>query len=171
MSALASGGEHSVEVSFLGTGRVSYNLVGSHHLPWSAVPPEPTGPISIAVAYDQTSLAVNDSVRATATIQNLTPATTNMLLVTLGVPPGFEVQTGDFQPYLDAGVLSRAEVTGKQLILYVSELGASQTLSFEYSLRATLPVRASDGGAEVSLYYEPDQKSQAAATTLTVTEL
>lgn len=171
MSALASPGEHDVELSFLGTGRVSYNLVGSHHLPWSAVPPEPTGPLSIALSYDQTSLAVNDSVHATARIENLTDATANMVLVTLGVPPGFEVQLGDFQSYLDAGVLSKAEVTGKQLNLYVSTLGARQAQAFEYSLRATLPVRASDGGAEVSLYYEPEQKSQAAATVLVVNEL
>jgi uncharacterized protein YfaS (alpha-2-macroglobulin family) len=113
---------------------------------------------------------VNDTVRATATIQNLTQDTTNMVLVTLGVPPGFTVEMTDFDPYLSAGQLSRAEVTGKQLILYVSELPAGETLSFQYSLRATLPVRASDGGAEVALYYEPEQKSQAPATTLTVTE-
>jgi len=166
MSALAATGSHDVQLSFLGTGRVSYNLVGSHNLPWSAIPPEPTGPLAIELAYDQTTLAVDDSVRATATIENLTDTTTNMVLVTLGVPPGFEVQMGDFQAYLSAGVLSKAELTGKQLILYVSELAARQSQSFEYSLRATLPVRASDGGAEVALYYEPDQKSQAPATTL-----
>ncbi|MEY4548043.1 MAG: hypothetical protein RL685_4238, partial [Pseudomonadota bacterium] len=170
LSALASAGAHQVELSFVGTGRVSYNLVGSHHLPWSALPPEPTGPLAIEVGYDQTSLAVNDTVRATATIQNLTQETTNMVLVTLGVPPGFTVEMTDFDPYLSAGQLSRAEVTGKQLILYVSELGANQTLSFQYSLSATLPVRASDGGAEVALYYEPERKSQAPAVTLTVTE-
>ncbi|HTV22649.1 MAG TPA: MG2 domain-containing protein [Polyangiaceae bacterium] len=170
MSALASAGEHEVELRFVGTGRVSYNLVGSHHLPWSAVPPEPSGPLSIALSYDQTTLAVNDSVHATARIENLTDATANMVLVTLGVPPGFEVELSSFQPYLDSGVLSKAEVAGRQLNLYVSALAARQTQSFEYALRATMPVRASDGGAEVALYYQPNQKSQAAATTLTVNE-
>jgi hypothetical protein len=170
MSALASTGDHQVELSFVGTGQVSYNLVSSHNLPWAALPAEPAGPLAIDVGYDQTSLAVNDSVRATATIQNLTQQATNMVLVTLGVPPGFTVEMGDFDPYLSAGVLSRAEVTGKQLILYVSEIAAGQTLSLSYSLQATLPVRASDGGAEVALYYQPEQKSQAPATTLTVSE-
>jgi hypothetical protein len=169
MSGLATTGNHQVELTFVGTGQVSYNLVGSHNLPWDALPPEPAGPLSIAVSYDETSLAVNELVQASARIENLTDQTTNMILVTLGVPPGFEVQTGDFQPYLDAGLLSRVEPTGKQLILYVSELGARQAQTFEYSLLATLPVRASDGGAEVSLYYEPEQKSQAPATTLIAT--
>jgi hypothetical protein len=169
MSGLATTGSHEIELSFVGTGQVSYNLVGSHNLPWSAIPPEPTGPISIGVSYDETSLAVDESVHASARIENLTEQTTNMILVTLGVPPGFEVQMGDFQRYLDSGVLSRAELTGKQLILYVTELGARQVQTFQYALLATLPVRASDGGAEVSLYYEPDQKSQAPATTLIAT--
>jgi uncharacterized protein YfaS (alpha-2-macroglobulin family) len=170
MSALANTGSHEIELSFVGTGQVSYNLVGSHNLPWSAIAPEPTGPLSIGVSYDETSLAVDERVHASARIENLTDQTTNMILVTLGVPPGFEVQMGDFQQYLDTGVLSRAELTGKQLILYVSELGARQVQTFQYSLLATLPVRASDGGAEVSLYYEPEQKSQAPATTLIATQ-
>jgi alpha-2-macroglobulin-like protein len=169
MSALATTGSHAIELSFAGTGQVSYNLVGSHNVPWAELPPEPAGPISIGVSYDETSLAVDESVRASARIENRTDQTANMILVTLGVPPGFEVEMGDFQAYLDAGVLSRAERTGKQLILYVSELSARQVQSFEYSLLATLPVRASDGGAEVSLYYEPEQKSQAPATTLIAT--
>jgi alpha-2-macroglobulin-like protein len=170
MSASATSGEHAIELAFAGTGRVAYNLVGSHNLPWSAVPPEPSAPVAITVAYDQTALTVNASVEVTATIENRTDATTNMLLVTLGVPAGFEVELSDFDRYIAEGLLSKAEVTGKQLILYVSALGANQSQSFEYSLRATLPVRASDGGAEVSLYYEPDQKSQAPETLLVVTE-
>ena len=89
----------------------------------------------------------------------------------LGVPPGFEVDLAGFQPYLDSGALSKAEVAGRQLNLYVSALAARQVQSFDYALRATMPVRASDGGAEVALYYQPEQKSQAAATMLVVNEL
>jgi hypothetical protein len=169
MSALASAGSHSIDLSFAGTGRVSYNLVGSHNLPWSALPPEPTGPLGITVSYDQTNLAVDATVHASASVENRTDATTNMILVTLGVPPGFEVRLDDFQQYLDAGVLSKDDFTGKQLILYVSELGAHKVQRFDYTLRATLPVRASDGGAAVSLYYQPDQQSQAPATRLVAT--
>ncbi len=140
MSGLATTGSRQIELTFVGTGQVSYNLVGSHNLPWAALPPEPAGPLIIAVSYDETSLAVDQSVHASARIENLTDQTTNMILVTLGVPPGFEVQTGDFQRYLDTGVLSRVQATGKQLILYVSELGARQAQTFEYSLLATLPL-------------------------------
>jgi alpha-2-macroglobulin-like protein len=170
MSALATSGDHTIDLGFIGTGRVSYNLVGSHNLPWSALPPEPTGPIGIEVAYDQTAVTVDASVAVTARIENRTDDTTHMLLVTLGIPAGFEVTLSDFDSYIATGVLSKAEVTGKQLILYVSELGAHQSQAFAYSLRATLPVRASDGGAEVSLYYEPEKKTQAPETTLIVSE-
>jgi hypothetical protein len=169
MTGLATTGDHVVSLDFVGTGRLSYSLVGRHHVPWADLPPPAPGPLSIALGYDAAELSVDDTVTATVTITNNTDAATNMVLVTLGIPPGFEVQLGDFQSYLDSGVLSRAEVTGRQLNLYVSELAANAVQVFEYGLLATLPVRASDGGAEVSLYYEPDQKSQAPATTLVAT--
>ncbi len=169
MSALATTGDHDVQLSFAGTGRVSYSLVGSHHLPWAEVSEPPAGPLGIAVAYESDQLQVDDTVTATVAVTNNTPAALNMVLVTVGIPPGFEVQLADFDGYLSDGVLSRAEVTGRQLNLYVSELGGSATQQFEYRLLATLPVRASDGGAEASLYYEPDQKAQAPATTLVAT--
>jgi len=38
---------------------------------------------------------------------------------------------------------------------------AKQT--FEYSLQATMPVTAVDGGAEARMYYEPEKKARAAA--------
>jgi hypothetical protein len=46
--------------------------------------------------------------------------------------------------------------------LYVSELPAGETLQFDYRLRATMPIKASDGGGEVHPYYQPDQKVHAA---------
>ena len=57
-----------------------------------------------------------------------------------------------------------------QLMLYLSALPASGTQTFKYHLQATMPVTASDGGAEVYLYYQPKQRSAAPAVTLQVVE-
>ena len=59
---------------------------------------------------------------------------------------------------------------GKQLMLYLSALPASGAQTFKYRLQATMPVTASDGGAEVYLYYQPKQRSAAKAVTLQVVE-
>ena len=93
-----------------------------------------------------------------------------MIMVTLGLPPGFQVATEDLDAYKTSKVLSAYEITGKQLMLYLSVLPASGSQTFKYRLQATMPVTASDGGAEVYLYYQPKQRSAAAAVTLQVVE-
>jgi uncharacterized protein YfaS (alpha-2-macroglobulin family) len=170
MSALATTGEHEVSLTFAGEGKVSYNLVARHHLPWASVATEPTGPLSIEVGYDRTSLIVDETVEATVTVANNTASAQSMILVTVGIPPGFEVLTEDLDPYIADAKLSRYERTGKQLILYLSSLGGSESRAFEYRLRATMPVRAVDGGAEAHLYYQPEQRTEAPAQELVTSE-
>ena len=41
----------------MATGKVSYNLVSRHHVPWAQVQAVPTGPLSVEIAYDRTTLA------------------------------------------------------------------------------------------------------------------
>jgi hypothetical protein len=168
LSELASPGSHDVTLAFTGTGKPSYNLVASHHVPWALVPAEPQGPLTIAVAYDKSDLFVNDEVKSTVTLKNNEAVTQNMVLVTLGIAPGFTVNTDDLQKYLAAGTISKFETTGRQLILYITALAPNATQSFEYSLQATMPVTAVDGGAEARLYYEPEKKTRAAAQPMKV---
>ena len=81
-----------------------------------------------------------------------------MVMVTLGLPPGFQVATEDPDAYKTSKVLSAYEITGKQLMLYLSALPASGSQTFKYRLQATMPVTASDGGAEV--YAQAAQRRQ-----------
>jgi hypothetical protein len=167
LSSLAAKGSHEVKLSFVGAGKLSYSLVAKHHIPWAAAAPE-SGPLSLSVSYDKTELAVNDTVLATVAITSNTETSQDMILVTLGIPPGFEVLGEDFDPYLKANTLSKFESTGKQLNLYVSKLAAKETQSYSYRLRATMPVKAEDGGGQVFPYYQPDEKTSASSTLFVV---
>jgi len=171
MSSLALPGEHSVSIEFAGTGQVSYNLVSTHHVPWrtpSLLDP-PAGPLAIAVSYDRAALSVDETVSAHLTITNLTSVSQSMLLVTVGLPPGFELQTDALDGFVAAGQISRYERTAKQLILYVTRIEPAAVLALDYRLLARMTVRAADGGSEVALYYQPDQKASSPSTTLVVT--
>ncbi|MCU0693674.1 MAG: hypothetical protein MUF54_19980 [Polyangiaceae bacterium] len=170
MSTLAATGSHDIQLTFAGTGRVSYNLVSSHHVPWNEVPAEPPGPLAITVSYDKTTLTMDETVTATVHVTSNTTTNQNMILVTVGLPPGFEVMVEDFAQYLAASKLSHFELTGKQLTLYLSSLAAGATEAFSYRLRATMPVKAADGGAQAYPYYEPDTTTSAASTAFVVTE-
>jgi hypothetical protein len=169
LSSFAGTGAHEVLLNFAGSGKLSYNVVSSYNLPWSSVPAEPSGPLSVSVSYDRTSLPVNDLVSASVTIENLTNAHQNMVLVDLGIPPGFELQSEDLDALLAAKVLSKYEITPRQLILYVSELAPDAQLQVQYRLRASMSVKAADGGAKVYPYYEPARLSQAASVVLEAT--
>lgn len=168
LSDLATPGDHDVSLLFTGAGKPSYNLVASHHLAWKDVPAEPQGPLSIDVAYDKTDLFVNDTVKETVTLQNNEASVQNMVLVTLGIAPGFSVNTDDLQKYLDTGAISKYELTARQLILYITALSPNAKQVFEYTLQATMPVTAVDGGAEARMYYEPEKKTKAAAKAMKV---
>jgi hypothetical protein len=158
LSTLATTGSHDVTLTFVGTGKVSYNLVAQYNVPWANAPDTPGGPLSISVSYDKTSLVLDETATATVVVKNNTASVQKMILVTLGLPPGFQVATEDLDQYKTSKVLSAYEITGKQLMLYLSALPASGTQTFKYRLQATMPVTASDGGAEVYLYYQPKRR-------------
>ncbi|XXT24051.1 MG2 domain-containing protein [Sorangium sp. So ce429] len=168
LTHLATTGAHEVALSFAGEGKLSYNVVSRHNVPWSAVPSDGGGPLKVSVSYDKTQLYVNDIVTASIDVRNTTDAAQNMVLVTVGLPPGFQLLTEDLQAHIAAGQLSRFEITGKQLILYVTEIPAGGAAAFQYRLQATMPVKAEDGGAEVHPYYQPEQQSFSGAQTLQV---
>jgi hypothetical protein len=168
MGTLATVGAHEIDLAFAGTGKVSYNLVSTHNVPWAMLPAPPPGPIGLTIAYDKTQLLLNDTATATLTVRNNTQSTEDMILVTVGLPPGFTLATADLDAYMAQKVLSRYDVTGKQLILYVSSLGAGRTLALSYHLTASMPVQASDGGVAAMMYYEPHKTASAPAQTLQV---
>lgn len=132
------------------------------------MPCAPTGPLSVTIAYDRTSLVVDETVETKATLTNLEVATQNIVHATLGVPPGFEVPGEDFAEELASKDLSKWETTGWQLDLYVPKLAAKGSLVVTYRLRTTMPIKAEDGGAKVFPYYQPNEKSTAPSTTLVV---
>jgi hypothetical protein len=165
LTSTATTGTHEITLRFAGTGKASYNLVAQHNVPW-AMMPEPQGPLSVSVSYDKTRLAVDDTATAKVVVRNNTRSEQNMILVSVGLPPGFQVLTEDLDRYKATRALSRYELTGKQLMLYLTSLKAQGAQEISYRLRATMPVKAADGGAEAFLYYQPKQRASARATTL-----
>ena len=81
-------------------------------------------PLSIDVAYDRTHLAQDDIATATATVKNNLNKSANMVMVDLGIPPGFDLLSEDLQDYQEksagrkSGHLSKFSLTATQAILY-----------------------------------------------------
>jgi hypothetical protein len=149
-----------VELAFEGAGSLAYQVVGRSFTPWETKSlPEP---LSIDVAYDRTRLAQNDIATATATIRNNLPETAKMVMVDLGIPPGFDLLSEDLQTFQEksageaSGRLEKFSATATQAILYFNALAPGQTVTLHIRLRAKYPIRARTFQSLVYEYYNPD---------------
>ena len=168
------GTEQKVELHFSGTGSLAYQLAGHAFVPWPAAPQREA--LTIDVAYDRTKLAQHEIVIATATIHNNLRATANMVMVDLGIPPGFDLLSEDLQDLVEktagarSGKLEKFSLTATQAILYFDGLAPDQTLKLPFRLRAKYPIRAKTFASRVYEYYDPEVSGVAAPAHFEVTE-
>ncbi len=162
-----------VELKFDGKGTLAYQVVGRYFTPWEEKPPAEA--LSIDVAYDRTHLAESDIATATATIHNNLTKTANMVMVDLGIPPGFELLSEDLQTLQEktanqkSGRLEKFSLTATQAILYFNALSGKQTVTISFRLRAKYPIRARTFQSRVYEYYDPDVSATAHPVQLVVT--
>ena len=160
-------GANKVRIEFSGEGSLLYQVVGRHYAPWTRRWPKHE-PFSITVEYDKTELAVNDVVTAKVTVKNNLPGQTEMTIVDLGVPPGFQVERADLDELVERKLITRYDVAGRQLILYFDHIAGNATLTFEYGLRAKFPLKAQTPASRVYAYYNAELEATAAPVTLEV---
>ena len=162
----------SVQLKFEGTGGLAYQVVGRYFTPWEEKPT--LEPLSIKVAYDRTKLAQNDIATATVSVSNNLPKTANMVMVDLGIPPGFDLLSEDLQSFQEktaragSGRLEKFSLTATQAILYFNALSPKQTVTLTFRLRAKYPIRARTFQSSVYEYYDPDVTSTAGPVQLEV---
>ncbi len=158
---LVKPGANKVKISLQGEGSMLYQVVGKYWLPWSQVRREGRELLDISVQYDKTKLAVNDTVTAKVSIKNNAPGRTSMIVVDLGIPPGFTVQSPDLAEWVDQGVIQKFNLTGRQIIVYIEKLDAGQVVEFDYRLKARYPIKAKAPAATAYEYYNPDNRAEA----------
>jgi len=162
----------TVEIKFEGKGGLAYQVVGRYFLPWDRKPENE--PLSIDVAYDRTHLAQDDVATATATIKNNLAKSANMVMVDLGIPPGFDLLSEDLQSYHEksagqkSGRLEKFSLTATQAILYFDAIAPGDTVTMHFRLRAKYPIRARTFQSRVYEYYDPAVSSVARPTLLEV---
>jgi uncharacterized protein YfaS (alpha-2-macroglobulin family) len=161
-----------VELRFEGKGALGYQVAGQYFIPWDENPDKE--PLSLSVSYDRTKLAQDDIVGATATVRNNLTKTAKMVMVDLGIPPGFDLLTEDLQDYqersasLKSGHLEKFNLTATQAILYFDSFAPGDTVQLRFRLRAKYPVRARKFRSRVYEYYDPEVNSVARPVQLEV---
>ena len=167
-----AGGRNTVDIRYDGKGMLGYQVVGQYFIPW-----DETGekePLSISVSYDRTKLSQEDLVTETATVHNNLAKAANMVMVDLGIPPGFDLLSEDLLEYQEksakrkTGKLEKFTQTATQAILYFNSLAPGETIGARFRLRAKYPIRARTFPSRVYEYYDPEIKSVAQPVALEV---
>ena len=161
-------GDNAVQIKFAGEGGALYQIVGRYYLPWTRKPAEQQPPMTIDVKYDKTQLAQNDLLTAHVTVTNNRPARANMIIVDLGIAPGFEVQAADLAALVENKTISKFSLTGRQIIVYLDHVDQASPVTFAYTLRAKFPVKAKTPNSAVYEYYNPAVKHESQPQELVV---
>jgi len=170
------GQENRVEIVMEGQGSLAYAVASSFYLPWERLRLHPelapaADQLTLEVKYDRTELRVNDSLQVEGTVSlNQPGAHAQSVVIDLGLPPGFSVQTDDLdalvtqhrQAGADGARIERYELTGRQIMLYATNLREGQPLSFSYRLTARFPVSVRAPGSLAYDCYNPDISGSAA---------
>jgi A-macroglobulin receptor len=153
----------AVGIRFMGKGGLAYQVSGRYFVPWDVKPANEA--LSIEVAYDRARLAQDDIATATATVRNNLAATANMVMIDLGIPPGFDLLSEDLQDYQEktsakhGSRLEKFSLTATQAMLYFDSIAAHDTVQLKFRLRAKYPIRARTFQSRAYEYYEPEVNS------------
>ncbi len=156
-----------LSLTLTGEGSLGYQVVGT----WfeAAVKAEAQKPaLEVGVEYDRTQIKVDETVKVGVTVKANDPSLQGMVMLTLGVPPGFDVQTEDLELLRSQKAISKWELTGRQLLIYLNGVPKDSHLAFDYRIKARYPVKAATGESEVHMYYDAQKQGRHAGTQLTV---
>jgi alkylhydroperoxidase/carboxymuconolactone decarboxylase family protein YurZ len=160
-------GQNDVEIEVKGETSLMYQVVGRYFEPWKDG--EPAKPVlDVSVDYDRTKLSTTDTLKATATLKYNGDVPTYMVIVDLGIPPGFNVDAGDFAEMVGAKKIEKFTVTARQVTLYLGDVKPGDEMKFTYSLKPKYPIKAKTPATAAYEYYTPANRATAKPVELVV---
>jgi len=163
-------GDNEVSIKVAGETSLMYQIVARHFAPWKKLA-APTAPaLDVSVEYDRTKLSTKDMLRAKATLKYNGNVPTYMVIVDLGIPPGFTVDAGDFAELVKAKKTEKFTVTSRQVTLYLGDVKQGDVKEFEYTLKPKYPIKAQTPATVAYEYYTPANRATAKPVELVVSE-
>jgi uncharacterized protein YfaS (alpha-2-macroglobulin family) len=139
------------------TGTV-FQVIFRYHAP--EIDQQIASTLAVNVEYDRSKLKVDDLVTAKATVSNTGAETAPMVMVDLPIPPGFAIETDALEGLQAARTIAKYQLTPRQAIIYLREIPAGKSMTIEYQLKATMPVKVQVAPAEVYEYYNPAKRAR-----------
>lgn len=163
----ATPGRHEIALRFHGKGRLLYRLVGSYWLPRDGLRAK-NATLGIAAHYDRATLRAGEAVKLTLKLQNSGKRAVAMPLVSLPLPPGFDLAPNAIERLVAGTLVSKVQQRGSQLVLYLERLEAGAKHHLALSLRPRFPLTVQARQPLIYEYYRPENRALGQLTTLTV---
>jgi uncharacterized protein YfaS (alpha-2-macroglobulin family) len=168
---LTRSGTNAVELAFEGEGSLMYQVVGRYYVPRPAeAKPHEEEPLTITVDYDRTTLATEDILTVTATARYNRPGRAKMIIVDLGLPPGFTLLPERLNKLVETKAIEKYSATGRQIIVYLAEMESRKPIVISYQLLAKYPLKAKTAITTVYEYYNPASRGESKPVELQVTQ-
>jgi hypothetical protein len=161
-------GDNEVSIEVEGETASMVQIVARHYLPWTAVQGEKREPLTVQVKYDATSISKDELLKARVRMQYHGAAPTFMVVLDLGVPPGFVVDESAFRGMVEKGAIDKYSTTSRQVTLYFGTIRPDQVVEFDYALQPKHPIKAKTPTSTAYEYYSPDRRGESAPVEIEV---
>ncbi|MCL7411264.1 MAG: MG2 domain-containing protein [Methanosarcinaceae archaeon] len=159
-------GTDTVRLELDGEGEVNYQMVKKFNEILSDVVIQKE--LELDVEYDSTDVAVNDVVTVRARvkyngmpgIEGSVVSSSGMMIVDIAVPTGFTPVVSSLDALKDDSAITRYEIAGRKVVLYINELTVGQELKFTMDVKALFPVKATIPDSRAYSYYNPEVKAE-----------
>jgi len=152
-------GVEKIELKFSGTGTVNYQVVKKLNVVLPEIPLKTD--LELDVEYETEGIEVNDMISVNVRTEYTGFSnSTGMMLIDIGVPTGFSPVTGTLDDLLENERITRYEIAGRKVIIYVNDLPRGEELVFEFKMIAKFPVKAQIPDSRAYSYYKPEVKGE-----------
>jgi hypothetical protein len=166
LTSFVHAGENTIALEMTGTGDLTYLLSRRAYRP--RVASTPTGPLSLSVAYDRTTAAVGEVVRANVLATYSGPGVRDQVLVRIGRAPGFAPRTEQLDALVASQRASRYEVNERDVTFYLMGLASGEPRDLSFDWVPALAVDAEVPASVMHVYYEPQIRAEVAPVTFQV---
>ncbi|MEW6238167.1 MAG: alpha-2-macroglobulin family protein [Candidatus Omnitrophota bacterium] len=157
LTRFAKTDKNRIEINLNGEGNLLYQVVGKYFVPWDkSLKVKPA--FDIKVEYDRSQLRRNDAVTCNVIARNTLPQQAEMVMIDVGIPPGFRVEKSALDDYQDDQVISKYTLMSRQLLIYLESMEGNTELKLAIPMKATLPIVAKAPESSIYEYYNPDVK-------------
>lgn len=139
-------------------GATPYQVAVRHHVP-RAAQPKSAASFGLSLGIDRDTVPVGDMVRVTASIWNRGKETSQMVMLELPIPPGFEL-VDDLNKLVGDRDIDRVEPQATKVVLYIRAMEPEKVREITYRLRAIAAGKVTLPAATVYEYYDPSRRAQ-----------